>query len=391
MYRQQKGAKNEDTIADWSADFCSWLKSFGKIRDEDITDNIELILSSWFENLQRDALRLARNKKVTIPSQDYVNLLLSEISKLTNRLSERPDALTDTEQKAAVEEFGETITKTVSDIFQVYESEDVLKYARELGLLLLFKNIYSDHSSGIVIAGFGEKEIFPFLVHFDSDGYVGRTIKISKIGDTEITRDMSAAIVPFAQKEMVQTFMNGIDPSFSSNMYRSFYNTLVQGCLEVLEKHGSADQKTDEIKAKIREAASEGITKLVDDINKFSNRKFARPIVEMVSMLPKDELPALAEALVSLTSIKRHFTNEVETVGGPIDVALITKGDGFIWIKRKHYFKPELNLQFQLNYMRGLDAGGSNERIHKSASSAGRRTRGVKAKQQTEGGPTPAG
>ena len=28
MYRQQKGAKNEDTIADWSADFCSWLKSF---------------------------------------------------------------------------------------------------------------------------------------------------------------------------------------------------------------------------------------------------------------------------------------------------------------------------------------------------------------------------
>ena len=41
---------------------------------------------------------------------------------------------------------------------------------------------------------------------------------------------------------------------------------------------------------------------------------------------------------------------ESETVGGPIDVAVISKGDGFIWIKRKHYFKAELNPQFFANY-----------------------------------------
>ena len=49
-----------------------------------------------------------------------------------------------------------------------------------------------------------------------------------------------------------------------------------------------------------------------------SKRKFSRPIVEILSLLPKDELPALAEALVSLTSIKRHFSHDVETVGGRI-------------------------------------------------------------------------
>lgn len=38
------------------------------------------------------------------------------------------------------------------------------------------------------------------------------------------------------------------------------------------------------------------------------------------------------------------------TVGGPIDVAIISKGDGFIWIKRKHYFKKELNPQFFEGY-----------------------------------------
>ena len=28
---------------------------------------------------------------------------------------------------------------------------------------------------------------------------------------------------------------------------------------------------------------------------------------------------------------------------GPVDVAVITKGDGFVWLKRKHYFPAELN------------------------------------------------
>ena len=71
-----------------------------------------------------------------------------------------------------------------------------------------------------------------------------------------------------------------------------------------------------------------------------------------MSMLPKDELAAMAEALVNLTSFKRKVSMQTETVGGPIDVAVISKSDGFIWIKRKHYFEPELNPQFFANYYR---------------------------------------
>ena len=41
-----------------------------------------------------------------------------------------------------------------------------------------------------------------------------------------------------------------------------------------------------------------------------------------------------------------------ETVGGPVDVAVISKGDGFIWIKRKHYFKSEYNQSFMMNYFK---------------------------------------
>lgn len=62
---------------------------------------------------------------------------------------------------------------------------------------------------------------------------------------------------------------------------------------------------------------------------------------------------------MSLTSFKRRVTQDPETVGGPIDVAVISKGDGFVWINRKHYFNPALNHQFFANYFReGVEVGG---------------------------------
>jgi len=73
-------------------------------------------------------------------------------------------------------------------------------------------------------------------------------------------------------------------------------------------------------------------------------------MLDVVEAMPKSELASLAEALVNLTSLKRKVSLDVETVGGPVDVAVISKGDGLIWIQRKHYFKSELNHQFFANY-----------------------------------------
>ena len=54
------------------------------------------------------------------------------------------------------------------------------------------------------------------------------------------------------------------------------------------------------------------------------------------------ELAVAAAALSAETGLAM----EEETVGGPIDVAIISKGDGFIWIKRKHYFDGLLNRDY---------------------------------------------
>ena len=50
-------------------------------------------------------------------------------------------------------------------------------------------------------------------------------------------------------------------------------------------------------------------------------------IEDMVEFMPKPELARMAEALVNLTSIKRRVSRGVETVGGPIDVAVISHAE----------------------------------------------------------------
>jgi hypothetical protein len=50
-------------------------------------------------------------------------------------------------------------------------------------------------------------------------------------------------------------------------------------------------------------------------------------------------MAAMAEALVELTALRRKVDSHLESVGGPTDVAVISKGDGFIWVKLKALFQ----------------------------------------------------
>lgn len=67
----------------------------------------------------------------------------------------------------------------------------------------------------------------------------------------------------------------------------------------------------------------------------------AAPLVQ--DAMPFQDALDLAEFFVDLTVRYTRFMPGPATVGGPIEVAGITKHEGFKWIKRKHYYDAELN------------------------------------------------
>ena len=83
---------------------------------------------------------------------------------------------------------------------------------------------------------------------------------------------------------------------------------------------------------------------------------YIEPVVRATEFLNKEELAAMAETLVDLVSFRKQVSMEAETVGGPIDVAVISKGDGLVWIKRKHYFSADLNHHYFSSNSSGVEA-----------------------------------
>lgn len=59
------------------------------------------------------------------------------------------------------------------------------------------------------------------------------------------------------------------------------------------------------------------------------------------STMPPQDAIDLAEFLVDCTAKFHRFSPRANVVGGPVDIAVITRHDGFRWIKRKQYFSHE--------------------------------------------------
>jgi hypothetical protein len=214
--------------------------------------------------------------------------------------------------------------------------------------------------SGIVIAGFGSRDVFPRLRRFDFECVIADRLKFVEQPPIDVGPDERAVIVPFAQREQVETFMEGMDHKLREHLSGWWHEKLNDLVGEVGDHLNlSAERQGD-----LAEAFRDRCVEIVGDeyestLNQFSWNNNVEPIIDIVGMLPKDELAEMAESLVNLTSFKRRVTPEAETVGGPIDVAVISRGDGFIWIKRKHYFSTELNPHFLSNYYRGDKDGKS--------------------------------
>jgi hypothetical protein len=61
--------------------------------------------------------------------------------------------------------------------------------------------------------------------------------------------------------------------------------------------------------------------------------------------MPTQDAIALTEFLVNTVKGYVSFLPGPDTVGGSTDMAVVTKHEGFKWIKRKHYYMPHLNME----------------------------------------------
>jgi hypothetical protein len=350
-------------LKEYGDHFLSYLdKNVFLFPEEVQKDNVYLTVYSYFSELINEdidkAVRKVTHKGNKISAADIQKIAHRIIKAHFERITatSRLDTLPTTFEKELVQKYLGIFDQAIDDVFKKLPlSAQARRQLRRICIALLVNDMSElmANVSGIVIAGFGEDELYPSLVSYEIECVVNDRLKYKPDRSAEIGRRHPAALVPFAQQEMVHSFMAGITPAYQ-NVIGGYLATLFGKYPEELIKdfkHLKASEKAD-LLAKWKQAGSTQVSAFWDKVNEWVKENHIDKVLNAVSVLPKDELASMAASLVNLTSFKRRVTLDTETVGGPIDVAVISKGDGFVWIHRKHYFERSENPQFAENYYR---------------------------------------
>jgi hypothetical protein len=371
-YRRQYGDLSFPHLVDYAHDFIDFIGSDRSMFPPD--EKLQWLGSRVVDHVSRTiagAGKAAEYLRGEGAPEDFVK---AQVQRMVSG-SGSPSGLKHRGDKP-LDEFKKMLGGLIEDIAGMFMREYSAEIS-DLGLSLsavrgmATRALYEEtgRESGIVIAGYGNVDIFPTVFAFSPLTIADGAVLYQETHDPVAIdrRSGRGVILPYAQREVVDSFLYGVDKrqfldgmacsldpevnpqtvSFDGAAY-SALSALGSLAHEIIDSNlsgASADkarQDIGEMKDALWTAYQVRCEQACD--------AYFEPIGRAVNYLTKDGLAELAESLVNITSLKRRFTMDFESVGGAIDVAVITRSDGFVWIKRKVYFDEALNPHFMSRY-----------------------------------------
>lgn len=343
------------STGDCAEHFIDFLANEGDLVPPEGEENFFIINAyHYFLSIKQSILQHASDlAKGTggVSEEEVLNVPVSTIQGLYDALMAAPfmTSMTEEDLLQLQTRYDKQLSQAIVEVFETLPLNEIsLNQLKAIPGLFFVKSagsldILAQDFSGVVVAGFGEKDIFPSLVAYWIEGRLNKKLKYTKKVDVKITFRNGAQIVPFAQHEMVDIFLSGMDSAFEDALLNSiastldtFPTTLIDSIVELSDENRSNYKRQSQVNT------NEIMKNLKEALDQYRMSNFG-PILNVVAALPKSELAAMAESLVNITSLKRRVSMQAETVGGPVDVAVISKHDGFVWIKKKMYYPVEMN------------------------------------------------
>jgi len=258
------------------------------------------------------------------------------------------DCFTDVSEGEIEGFYYDVLNDVINRAFRLPLDKSEFAIFRRLGVLALHRDSFSSLLTGMIFAGYGRDEVFPSLRAYHVDGIMAGRLKVKLSDEFTTSREkVSAKIIPFAQREVVDRFLVGIDPSLETGIRNYFEKAESRTAAELFTGVSSLDTKTKrQILANLKGSLGVAVSEFDTGFLQPTKKSYSQQTEDMVLFMAKQESAHLAEALVNITSLKRKYSPDEESVAGPIDVAVISRSDGFVWVKRKHYFPSELNQRY---------------------------------------------
>lgn len=351
MYRTKLKANTFDTLEEYKNDFINFLHT-----ENFFCDNAHQVLelNRFFYGI---AASVSNSILEIVGNSDPANYL----NELKLQLKDRIEYFTFNKtvlpefigfSKADFEAF---IAPSIQEVFQAVFIKEKITIDVESEILLkeaFYRQLIVKESStliytGIVFSGFGEKEIFPSLISLKI--YLAFNNKLRYFVESElevkIDHNRPSDIRTFAQADVMLTILKGIEPSLQQTYNLNFKKLLDEYDKLIINTYSNSDKGDLEFTLnKVNKNIISDV--IVQNMNQVIQEKYIDPLYQAVAGFSIEDLSEMAESLIYLTYLQRKITNAAESVGGPVDVAILSKAEGFVWVKRKQHFKPELNSHF---------------------------------------------
>jgi len=374
-FRDELGTESFDELPDYASEFIKFLQFNNNIFKKPQEDHyaVQTIYSFFFYILKKIREQVKeRTESVTnseLERSEIRNICKSVIEMQYKLWKQGSDVLNKRPRAFSVvkKRIYDIINRARKEVFEELPlSDDLNRKVINIAVWLFIKtraDLRSPDKSGLIVAGFGRKDIFPRLRSYFLQGRISSNLHISEGVSEDIGTLNDGSIIPFAQTDVVHTFMEGVNPQYQQLLDKNIEEILLKLPALIINQISQIDEKS---KNRLLTNITGGLRNVAEEFRKKTTQlrhdQFVNPVTEIVRSLPKEELAEMAESLVNLTSLKRRLSSrESPTVGGPVDVAIISRGDGLIWIKRKHYFPSELNHHFFRNYYRRNYTDGQDQ------------------------------
>jgi len=208
---------------------------------------------------------------------------------------------------------------------------------KEIAVFCVVKDLFLEDVTGLVFAGFGTEERYPVVVTHFVSSIVGGIAKRAEASFDAIDSDTRSKIRVFADSEVTNAFIRGIDFNLERRVYGAL-TMLMHGLVDhVIGAFPNADPALRENVR--RQFQTNHIPQYFDAfrgmIGDYQQHAFINPVLRVLEIASRNELAETARELVSLNVFKKRIMAQKQTVGGAIDVAVISREGGFQWQSRQ--------------------------------------------------------
>ena len=235
-------------------------------------------------------------------------------------------------------EYSQTIDELIAYGFQPFSlGRASVQRLRDIAVFAVIKDLFLEDVTGIVFAGFGTHDHYPVAVTYYVSAIVCGIVKRAPASHDAIDGSTRSKIRVFADSEVTNAFIRGIDYNLEGRVYggvRMMLSGLVDQVVGAFP--GASARSRESVR---QHAQAQLIPQYFEHFRgmtgEFQQQKFINPVLRVLEIASRSELAETARELITLNAFKKRIMAQKQTVGGAIDVAVISRESGFQWYTRQ--------------------------------------------------------